>query len=173
MEESSIVWHIVMEDTQNNTKGLNPIVITFVILLILGGVYALFSQSQSKTPINTSKQSPSSNQTTNETQSESEISQEGSPDAEGVKTFEVEAGSFYFSPNTITVNEGDKVRVIIKSADQRHTFSLDEFNVGSPITEAGQTSIVEFTASRKGSFEFYCSVGEHRANGQIGTLIVQ
>jgi len=32
---------------------------------------------------------------------------------------------------------------------------------------------VEFTADTPGEFEYYCSVGQHRANGQVGKLIVE
>ncbi|HEY5714693.1 MAG TPA: plastocyanin/azurin family copper-binding protein [Candidatus Gracilibacteria bacterium] len=36
----------------------------------------------------------------------------------------------------------------------------------------GETSVT-FVADKKGTFEFYCSVGSHRTNGMVGTLIVE
>lgn len=36
----------------------------------------------------------------------------------------------------------------------------------------GATTSVEFVADQVGNFEYYCSVGQHRANGMVGTLTV-
>ena len=77
-----------------------------------------------------------------------------------------------FDPSTITVNEGDKVKLNIRSVDVTHGFSLFEFGVNERLTP-GTTTTVEFTADRVGSFEYYCSVGAHRALGMKGTLIVE
>jgi uncharacterized cupredoxin-like copper-binding protein len=32
---------------------------------------------------------------------------------------------------------------------------------------------VQFVADKTGTFEFYCSVGNHRQMGMVGTLVVQ
>jgi nitrosocyanin len=90
----------------------------------------------------------------------------------GVKTVEVEAGSFYYKPNTITVKKGEKVKIVMKSVDMMHDFNIDELGVKVPITKSGSTATAEFTADKVGTFEYYCSVGQHRANGQVGTLVV-
>ncbi|OGD10088.1 hypothetical protein A2397_04595 [Candidatus Amesbacteria bacterium RIFOXYB1_FULL_44_23] len=89
-----------------------------------------------------------------------------------VKTFELEAGSFYFKPNVISVKKGDKVKVVINSVSMMHDFVIDELNVRMPVTKSGETNSVEFVADKAGTFEFYCSVGQHRQNGQVGTLVV-
>ena len=34
-------------------------------------------------------------------------------------------------------------------------------------------TFVEFTVDKTGTFEYYCSVGQHRANGMVGNLIVE
>jgi heme/copper-type cytochrome/quinol oxidase subunit 2 len=54
-----------------------------------------------------------------------------------------------------------------------HDFVIDELGVKIPVTQAGDTSVVEFVADTPGTYEYYCSVGEHRAQGQVGTLIVE
>ena len=54
-----------------------------------------------------------------------------------------------------------------------HDFVIDELNVKSEIIKSGETGEVEFTPDTIGEFEFYCSVGQHRANGMVGTLIVE
>lgn len=84
----------------------------------------------------------------------------------------IEAGSFYYKPNLIRVKKGQKVTVTLNSVSMMHDFYLDEFAVKGPITKSGESSKVTFTADKVGQFEFYCSVGQHRANGQVGKLIV-
>lgn len=90
-----------------------------------------------------------------------------------VKTITVDAGSFYFKPNEIRVKKGEKIKIVMTSKDMMHDFNIDELSVKMPITKSGTTGTVEFTANQAGTFEYYCSVGQHRANGQVGTLIVE
>lgn len=90
-----------------------------------------------------------------------------------VKTVAVEGGSFYYKPNEIRVKKGDKVRVVLESKDMMHDFVIDELGVRTAILKAGETGTVEFTADKTGTFEYYCSVGQHRANGMVGKLIVE
>lgn len=84
----------------------------------------------------------------------------------------MEAGSFYYKPNTITAKKGQKIKVVLSGKDMMHNFNIDELKVKSPLVMAGKTTTVEFTADKVGTFEFYCSVGNHRAQGQVGTLVV-
>lgn len=104
----------------------------------------------------------------------SESGQTGMVDPEtGVRTVTVEAGSFYYKPDVIRVKKGEKVKLVLNSVDIMHNFNVDELKIKVPVTKSGSTSTVEFTATTAGSFEYYCSVGQHRANGQVGTLIVE
>ncbi len=84
----------------------------------------------------------------------------------------VEAGSFYYKPNLIRVKKGVKVKLTLNAVSLMHDFNIDELGVKVPVTKSGSSSTVEFTASKVGEFEFYCSIGQHRANGQVGKLIV-
>lgn len=90
-----------------------------------------------------------------------------------VKTFNVTGANFRFDPATINVKKGDRVRIVFKSLDMQHDLDITELNVDSPVTVAGETSEFEFTADRAGKFEYFCSVGQHRANGMVGTLVVE
>lgn len=90
----------------------------------------------------------------------------------GVTTVTMDAGSFYYKPNQITVKKGTKVKVVLTSRDMMHDFNIDELKVKSGIAKSGETKTVEFTAENAGNFEYYCSVGQHRKNGQVGTLVV-
>lgn len=90
-----------------------------------------------------------------------------------VKEFTITAKSWEFSPGTITVNKGDKVRLKITSTDVTHSFLLTDYNINTKL-EAGQTQIVEFTADKAGSFSFRCGVPCGSGHKEMtGTLIVK
>ena len=127
-------------------------VITTVIILILvlGGIYLL-----STSPGN-----------------------ENSIGEEDVKIFKITGDNFRFfmegveSPD-LRVKEGDRVRIDFTNEEGFHDWKIDEFNASTAQISAGQSESIEFVADRKGTFEYYCSVGQHRANGMKGNLIVE
>lgn len=90
-----------------------------------------------------------------------------------VKEFTVSAKNFDFSPSTITVNKGDRVKIIFKNSEGFHDFKIDEYQVATSQLRAPGEEILEFTANKAGNFEFYCSVGTHRQMGMKGTLVVK
>lgn len=90
-----------------------------------------------------------------------------------VKEFTITAKNFSFTPNAITVNKGDKVKITFKNSNGFHDLKIDEYNVATKQIQGGSQDVVEFTADKAGTFEYYCSVGTHRAMGMVGTLKVQ
>ncbi len=90
-----------------------------------------------------------------------------------VKEFTVTGSSFKFVPATMTVNKGDKVRILFVNSDGFHDFKIDEFNVATKKIASGEQDTVEFVADKTGTFEYYCSVGTHRQMGMKGTLTVK
>jgi cytochrome c oxidase subunit 2 len=90
-----------------------------------------------------------------------------------VQIVEVEGGSFYYKPNEIRVRKGQPVKITLNSVDAMHDLVIDELDVKTEIVKSGESTEVEFTPNEVGDFEFYCSVGQHRANGMVGTLIVE
>ena len=101
------------------------------------------------------------------------LSQDLSDNNLPVKVVNIEAGSFYYKPNEIRVKKGEKVKVVIKSVDMMHDFVIDELSVRTKIAQAGEIVGVEIVANEVGEFEFYCSVGNHRDMGMVGTLIIE
>ncbi len=78
-----------------------------------------------------------------------------------------------FDTQEIRVKQGDKVRVNFENTEGFHDWVIDEFNARTAQIQAGQTDSTEFTADKKGTFEYYCSVPTHRQNGMVGKLIVE
>ena len=95
-----------------------------------------------------------------------------------VKTFVIDSSHLRFyiggveNPD-ITVKEGDKVKIEFSSSEGFHDFVIDELNARTEKISAGNFTFVEFVADKKGTFEYYCSVGQHRANGMKGKFIVE
>jgi nitrite reductase (NO-forming) len=141
------------------------IVIIIVLALVLVGGYMLLRQ-----PTNTEESTVSETEVTEPT------TMVESPTSEvteaNVVIIDMEAGSFYYTPKTIQAKVGQTVRVNLTAKDMMHDFNIDELNVDGPVIKAGSSTVIEFVASEAGDFEYYCSVGNHRANGQVGTLTV-
>ena len=97
---------------------------------------------------------------------------------ENAKTFVITGANLKFFMNGIEspelrVRQGDKVRIEFASTEGFHDWVLDEFNAATGKVGAGASTFVEFVADKKGTFEYYCSVGQHRANGMKGVFVVE
>jgi cytochrome c oxidase subunit II len=93
------------------------------------------------------------------------------------KVFEVVARRFDFEPATIEVTEGDRVRLVVRSADGPHGVEIKAFKVKKAVPRAkpGDAPItIEFVATSAGEFPILCS--EYCGNGHEdmkGTLVVK
>lgn len=89
------------------------------------------------------------------------------------KEFTLDGFNFGYDVTEIRVNEGDVVTINLTVSDGFHDWVVDEFDAATEKIRAGGLTSVTFTADKKGTYEFYCSVGSHRAEGMVGTLIVE
>jgi plastocyanin len=98
-----------------------------------------------------------------------------SPAAAGqVKPFTVAASNFRFTPAEMRVKAGDTVRITLtNSSTMPHDLKMDALGVATKIIQPGQTDTIEFVAPKAGSYDYYCSVGNHRQMGMVGKLIVE
>jgi cytochrome c oxidase subunit II len=97
----------------------------------------------------------------------------GGADVEDVKMIDVTASRFQFEPATISVAQGDNVRLRLHSADGTHGFAIKAFRVKALIPKVGEAVTVEFVADQEGTFDFTCSeyCGTHHA-AMKGRLVV-
>ena len=90
-----------------------------------------------------------------------------------IKTIDVVASRFEFEPATISVVEGDRVRLRLRSADRTHGLGIKAFRLKTLIPKAGEAT-VEFVADRAGTFEItcseYCGMGHSRMKGRLIVL---
>lgn len=155
--------------TPGNKGGMNMVIVVIAIAVVLIGGYMLLNKPET-TVAPTTDSVPTTQDSTQPTDS---TGMDHESMAGDVMTIDMEAGAFYFTPKEIRVKKGQTVRINFAAKDMMHDFNIDELNVKSPIVQAGESTVIEFVASESGSFEYYCSVGQHRANGQVGTLIVE
>lgn len=90
-----------------------------------------------------------------------------------VKEFVVIGQNFSFTPNLITVKKGDKVKITFKNVSGFHDFKIDDYGIVTRQSKSPSQEVLEFTADKTGSFQYYCPVGSHRAMGMWGTLKVE
>lgn len=140
--------------------GKKVVTVVVAILLLSGVMFFVLANR------NTSV-APTPEDAKNMTQPPNESAQSG------VKEFTVTAKSWEFSPATITVQEGDKVRLKVTSLDVTHGFAIPEFDVNENL-RPGTETLVEFTADKKGTYTYYCSVMCGAGHQDMkGTLLVQ
>lgn len=144
-----------------------PLVIVVLVLAVLGvGTYFFVKGS----PVNSPQPSP---QTAIEQASSSgAVSESSTAITSEVKEFTLAGSNFKFSPNEIKVKKGDKVKVTLKSMGI-HDLSISGYNLQTKVLNNGETESIEFTADKTGTFEFWCTVGDHKAMGMTGSLIVE
>lgn len=71
--------------------------------------------------------------------------------------FTVWARQFDFTPAVITVQQGDHVRVNLKTADVAHGWYVDGYDINIKVS-GGDTTSVEFVADKAGTYKIRCSV---------------
>ncbi len=162
---------------------MNKTGIIIVIIVILGiGAYALSNKNKTDDQMMNDEMTATINQqdTTyvpnTATTPSSEVTTKidanivvGSKD----KEFTVVGTNFAFAPSIMKVNKGDTVKIIFKNSGGTHDLKIDEFNVATNKIASGASETITFVADKTGTFEYYCSIGSHRAMGMKGTLTVQ
>lgn len=153
------------------------------IIVLIGAVgFFLFSQSDTSTgSVITGGGVDSASGVARDTKGEQAVATKTQPSPAGAETspspagaetsvvreIAVEARRFSFSPAVIRVKEGEKVKLMITNTDTTHGIFLPDFNARGRDT-------LEFTATKKGTFTFYCAnycgLGH---SGMQGTLIVE
>lgn len=153
----------------------NTYIVIIVLVLVGVGFWFLGTGKKAEAPI---VETPT---TQNESNQENNIINQEmpAPDAPNtletsvVKEFTVSGKNFSFTPSLITVKKGDRVKITFNNTEGFHDFKIDEYGVATKQAKAPATEVLEFTADKVGSFEYYCSVGAHRAVGMKGTLKVE
>jgi uncharacterized cupredoxin-like copper-binding protein len=112
-------------------------------------------------------------------------------------TLTVEAVDLGFNPASLEVTAGEAVELVLQNSGVlEHDFSVQEFPTEGMAEETGgsghdgghdgseapdlhvaalggQSATLEFTPTKAGTYEFWCTVAGHKEAGMTGTLVVQ
>lgn len=157
-------------------------------IIVLAGVVLIWSMtrtSPSTTRLNESNVAPTEmeeedelEEKTEEREREEKMEKDDekgkaiNPMAKG-KTFTLDGKPFAFSLKEIRVKEGDVVTITLTNSGGLHDWVVDEFNARTKQIKQGETDTIEFVADKAGTYEYYCSVANHRQLGMVGKLIVE
>ena len=85
----------------------------------------------------------------------------------------VVAKRFTFEPARVEVSEGERIRLVLTSADGVHGVEIKRFKVNKKVPRGGDKVTVDFIASAPGTYPILCS--EYCGDGHEemkGTLVV-
>lgn len=91
------------------------------------------------------------------------------------REIEIISKQYDFSPSVIKVKQGEKIRLRLKSVDVPHSLAIKApfLNVNQYV-EAGTDEVIEFTATEKGEFPFWCAIYCGNGHGKMrGSLVVE
>lgn len=91
--------------------------------------------------------------------------------------FIVNGNEFSFSPSTITVRRGERVKLAFKNVGSiTHTYTIEKLNLDTGLVSPGSSKTLEFNAPANGgvlTFQSICTVPGHKEAGMVGTLKVE
>lgn len=143
-------------------KTLSIIVLAILLLGVVGGfVYLNMNKSNgtiSGQTVNTITPTDSGNTQPNNANTNTNNG--------NVREIKVDAKRFEFTPSTITIKKGEKVRFIINNIDTTHGMKFPDFGVAG-------NDVVELSVDKSGTYKWYCNsyCGEGH-NAMSGTLVV-
>jgi|SRR5687768_2234799 cytochrome c oxidase subunit 2 len=73
------------------------------------------------------------------------------------RVIEVVARRFTWEPAEVQVTVGERVRLVLRTADGLHGIELKKFKISKEIPRGNKPVMVDFTADEAGRFPFLCS----------------
>ena len=89
-----------------------------------------------------------------------------------IHEIQITASRYAFEPATIHVNAGEPVRVVIRSTDGVHGFSIPTLKIDVQVPKGGDPVAVEFTAPAAGRYDIACSEFCGSGHGHMKAALV-
>jgi len=96
----------------------------------------------------------------------------GAATASSVHEIEIVASKFKYEPSTIQVSAGESVRLVIRSKEGTHGFSIPKLHIDVRLAKTGEQVTVEFTAPPPGRYPIACSEFCGSGHGQMTAALV-
>jgi cytochrome c oxidase subunit II len=92
--------------------------------------------------------------------------------ARPVKEIAVVAERFKFTPDRIEVNQGDHVRLTVRSADGTHGLAIKKLKLDLEVPKGGAPAVLEFDATTPGEYQISCSEYCGRGHSHMKAVLV-
>ena len=99
------------------------------------------------------------------------------PAAQAVTEVTVVATDLKFAPPTIQAKVGQPIKIVLENKGAiEHDIAFPTIKADKPgatlkaVAKAGQTAILEFTPTAKGSYEYTCTIPGHKEAGMKGKI---
>ena len=89
-----------------------------------------------------------------------------------IHEIQITASRYAFDPVTIQMNAGEPVRIVIRSKDGVHGFSIPKLKIDVQVPKSGDPVTVELTAPPAGRYEIACSEFCGIGHGQMKAALV-
>jgi heme/copper-type cytochrome/quinol oxidase subunit 2 len=89
-----------------------------------------------------------------------------------VHEVQIVASKFMFEPSPIQVTAGELVRLVVRSKDGTHGFSIPKLKVDVRVPKTGEPVTVELTAPPAGRYEMACSEFCGSGHGQMKAALI-
>jgi cytochrome c oxidase subunit 2 len=89
-----------------------------------------------------------------------------------VHEVQIVASKFMFEPSTIDVRAGEAVRLVVRSKEGAHGFSIPKLKIDVHLPKTGDSVTVEFMAPPPGRYEVACSEFCGSGHGQMKAALV-
>lgn len=90
------------------------------------------------------------------------------------RVIDITARRFAFEPSAVDATVGERLRLVVRSADGVHGLEIKKLKIKKEIPRGGESVTIDFTATTEGRFPIICS--EYCGNGHddmSGVLIVR
>ena len=90
------------------------------------------------------------------------------------RVVEITARRFSFEPSEVEATVGERLQLVVRSADGVHGLEIKTFRIKKEVPRGGEPVTIDFTATAEGSFPIMCS--EYCGDGHDdmrGMLIVR
>lgn len=92
--------------------------------------------------------------------------------SQSIHEIQITASKFQYEPNTIQVTTGETVRLVLRSKDSVHGFSIPKLKIDATIPKGGDPVNVEFVAPAPGQYEIACDEFCGSGHGQMKASLV-
>jgi heme/copper-type cytochrome/quinol oxidase subunit 2 len=89
-----------------------------------------------------------------------------------VHEVQIVASRFTFEPAIVQVVAGESVRIVVRSKDGTHGFSIPKLKIDLRIPDSGDPVTADFTAPAAGEYDIACSEFCGRGHGQMKAALV-